>query len=255
MRFAGQVRGVLPGGPDGVFSLSIGQNSSVADVVAESDVMSYNYTLLQQGLNSQVSCQYANDSPIGFRSFEGSDVISRSTGNCSSVGAIDFADDPDLTSAVEVNAANLLAYWACQAKPQNGQPPSYLLYFQGQTNYSSTIGNITCTVSPLQPATFPVEFESVAGSFFVGQQIDSTNFSSTEFPEDLLFAIGDIISSAQNFQSNLLADIVIESGVKYHELSSTARDPAYPDLFASLIQGIMDYEVCRFPMSSALHSR
>ena len=237
----------MPSGPNGVFSSSAlkDANDTVVEVIDKSGVLAYNYTLLQQGLFSNISCEYTTESPIGFTSTEASDIALLTTGNCSSVGASEIANTENLTVAPEVNAKDRLEYWACQSASKDAQNPSYLLYFRGYDNYSKTIGNVTCSVSPLQTAVFPLDFRSSTDAFSVqvGSPINATAFSSALFIDDLLFSLANIISSAQNFESNLLADIVVESGVKYGSLSGTTQDPDYLNILREMIQGVLEYEV------------
>jgi len=55
-------------------------------------------------------------------------------------------------------------------------------------------------------------------------------------------ALGGIISEGQGIDSNLVAESVITFGVKSFGLKPYARDDTYLQLYAQMIQGILEYE-------------
>ena len=61
-----------------------------------------------------------------------------------------------------------------------------------------------------------------------------------------LVGLAGVISEAQNRQANLVAESVITFGVKSFGLPSDKQHPKYLELYQSMIQGILEYEVRLF---------
>lgn len=124
--------------------------SSYSDIDITSD-SSRNYTLELQGLSSIVTCAYVIESVINV-------VIPlqnmwQTNGTCATPEQNIFADN---TTFISLPSNNYLAFWACQTA-QSGD--SYNLYLRGVGAYfAPEIGNITCIVSPIQPAVFEVNY-------------------------------------------------------------------------------------------------
>jgi hypothetical protein len=64
LHFLGSIRGVLPIGPNGVPAFNTLDPSPLSDTEKMAGMISYNYTLNHQGLDSSVSCSYQPESPI-----------------------------------------------------------------------------------------------------------------------------------------------------------------------------------------------
>lgn len=211
----------------------------------------YDYTLQHQGLTSSVNCSYEPTSPVVATEILPNDPQTiRYNASCADLGQAEVLSNGTVFNSVNGNST--LEYWACQSAPNSTQSPSYSIYLRGRGFYTDSIGNIMCTVSPIQPAVFPVTYQSAASIFSAQEPISS---SPTTFPalvSYVLTALGGIISEGQSFQANLVAESVITFGVKSFGLPPSQQDPKYLELYEQMIQGILEYEVCtsRFFTSS-----
>jgi hypothetical protein len=239
LHFLGPIRGVLPIGPNGVPAFNTLQPSPFDTNAAA--MISYNYTLDHQGFASNVSCQYDPQSPIRYSPVTNSTNMVASSGTCD--GLADVLTDVKVF--VTPNTNNTLTFWACKSVPTGGEEPTYYVYLRGRVNYATAIGNITCAVSPIQPATFLVTYQSALGIFSASKEPSAT-FANTfpGFIEEALIALGGIILEAQNVQANLVAESVITFGVKAFELDPYTPSDQYLRLYEAMIQGIIEYEVC-----------
>ena len=230
LQFSGPIRGVFPVSRLGYFPYRL------------SGGLPYNYTLMNQGLTSNINCEYAPRSPINVFGITGdtTNLLMQYNGTCDGVGETDVL--PDNTQFVALNSTNTLTFWACKSPP-NETEPSYFIYLSGLQNYATGIGNITCTISPIQPALFPVTYQSIYDIFSVGEpgEVDATTFSG--FLDQSVATFGNLVAEGQSLQSNLVAESVITYGVKYYGLPQTKQDPVYLQLYESMIQGTMEYLV------------
>ena len=212
--------------------------------------ISYNYTLNYQGLFSNVNCSYQPTSPIKHMS-SSNDSVTYNVPSCAALGEASILTN--ISSFKSVLGTNTLMSWACQSAPINTQPPSYSIYlkflgFRG--GYEQDMGNITCTVSPIQPAIFPVMYQSSRRIFSVGDALSSNVLVAGPPPafslllNYTLIALGSVISQGQNFDSNLVAESVITLGLKSFGLQPYAQNSTYLQLYERMIQGILEYEVC-----------
>ena len=239
LRFFGPLRGVLPLGPDGIDAFN---NHAY---FPSSDTNSYNYTAELQGLLSNIKCVYDKHSPITFSSVSDDAYVYQYSGTCH--GAIDILTN----TFIPRNSTDWVGFWACKSA---GVHEEYTLYLRGSgTNYGSGIGNITCTVSPIQIALFPVTYWSRSG--FFSSQEHTTTFANTNISSHLIqlavVALGDIIYESQNPQNNLVADAVISYGVKSSGLTPNHQNDTYLQLYEMMYQGILEYAVCLYVL---LHS-
>ena len=208
-------------------------------------MVSYNYTLEYQGLTSGVSCSYANESPISFGPVPGVDVpwVVQYNGTCD--GAADVLTD--VVTFVAPNANNSLGFWACQSPPAADKSPTYFIYLRGRGRspggYQDSIGNITCTVSPIQPAIYPVTYQSHPKIFSTTEPVANFTQVYPRLIEHVLVGLSGVVHQAQNFQANLVAESVITFGVKSFELPPDQKNPKYLELYQAMIQGILEYEV------------
>jgi hypothetical protein len=238
MHFLGPIRGVLPIGPNGVPAFNTLQRSPFDTNAAA--MISYNYTLDYQGFASNISCKYDTQSPIRFAPVTNNTLMVASNGTCD--GLADVLTDVKVF--VTPNTNNTLTFWACKSVPTGGEQPTYYIYLRGRLNYATAIGNITCALSPIQPAIFPVTYQSSPGIF--SSQESKAMFPNT-FPgiiEKALIAVGGVVLEAQNVQANLVAESVITFGVKAFQLPPYEPNQQYLRLYEAMLQGIVEYEVC-----------
>ena len=245
LRFSAPMSGVLPLGPDGVPGFDTVHSSPLSDAKAKSAMISYNYTLQNQGFTSNVSCVYDNESPIFFENAIDSDSPVDYKGSCNRLGQINFLQYP-LGTVDDYSTVNPdLTFWACKNET------SYFLYLRGSLYYG-WLENITCTVSPIQPAIFPVTYQSVPGTFSLRKEIATSPTTYSGIIDHAVVTLGNVIQEAAGSTSNTVADSVFTFGAKFFDLPPNTNTPESLMLFATMIQGILDYEVC--PVNALLTS-
>jgi len=238
LTFVGPLRGVLPIGPDGVDVLNaLNSNSTSLLIDAAQTNLTNSYTLALQGITSNISCNYDTQSPVRVYPLDGT-TVQQFNGTC----PVETDFFPNGKTFTSLNSTNSLAFWACKSPPEDGQESSYFFYLRGYQSYATSIGNITCTASPMQPAIYNVSFTS--GIF----QLDDSQrtVSGTLLPgivEQAVGALGQLIADSQTQQTNLVASTVTAFGVKYLNLSTDEQQPDYLPLYGAMVQGILDYEV------------
>jgi len=241
LRFLGPIRGVLPIGPNGVPAFNTLKPSVFEKNPA--GMISYNYTLDHQGFDSNITCKYDTVSPIRFSPVTNNTLMVAYNATCADDGLANVLTD--VLQFITPNGNNTLTFWSCKSlQTGNGLDPTYYIYLRGRLNYETAIGNITCALSPIRPAVFPVMYHSSPGIF--NTQKPTTTFTNT-FPtliERALVALGGIIQEAQSIQSNLVAESVITFGVKSFRLPPYQRNDQYLRLYETMIQGIVEYQVC-----------
>ena len=241
LHFLGSIRGVLPSGPDGAPAFNTLQNSPFSDPKITAGMISYNYTLENQGLISNVSCIYDTENRVNVSQISPDERFAlQYDGSCE--GASDVLTNVE--QYITFNANNTLTFWACKSAPNGTTEPSYFIYLRGLANYESSIGNITCTVSPIQPAIFPVMYQSVTGIFSANKSISTSPTTFPRFLDNAVLGLGDIILQAQGSQVNLVAESVFTLAIKSFDLEQYAQNEQYLRLFEAMIQGILEYEVC-----------
>ena len=227
-------------GPNGVSAFDTLENSPFSDQKTRDGMLSYDYTLEQQGLISNISCVYDRESPVRYGPLPDSTRYSlQYNGTCD--GKVNVLT-PDVVIIPAGNST--LGFWACRSPSNGAQDPSYFVYLRGRANYARSIGNITCTISPIKPATFQVTYQSQSRIFSVKE---STSVSPATYPqliERTLVALGDIVVGSQNRQFNLVAESVITHGVRFFGSPPYVQDQKYLRLYEAMIQGILEYEVC-----------
>jgi len=250
LHFLGPIRGVLPIGPNGVPAFDTLGPSPFSNNKTAAGIVSYNYTLEHQGLASGVSCSYADQSPIRFGAVPGVDApwVLQYNATCDSDGKADVLTD--VLTLIVPNANNTLAFWACQSPPAAGKSPTYFIYLRGKGakagEYQDSIGNITCTVSPIHPAIYPVTYQSLPRIFSMTESIANATQVYPTLIKRALVGLSGIIHEAQNSQANLVAESVITFGVKSFGLRPYEKNETYLELYQSMIQGILEYEVRPF---------
>ncbi|RXW16707.1 hypothetical protein EST38_g9142 [Candolleomyces aberdarensis] len=251
IRFLGSVKGILPNGPDGVAAFNSLEPSMnpFANPSTRRGMVSYNYTLIQQGLESTVSCIYDTSSPIRHTTL--ADVSTRiiaSSGSCNSTAGLEDVLD-DVGEYPTLNVNNTLTYWACKQPPRPGAlEPTYFIYLRGRTNYATSIGNITCRVSPMRSQTYSVDYLSLRGHFVTKLATNPDPQSSqratfSRYTEHGLVGLGNLIWEAQNWSANLIAEAVFSFGAKNLNLSTFEPNPKYLELYEAMLQGVLEYEV------------
>lgn len=245
LKFLGPIRGILPTGPNGVPAFNTLANSPLSDPNLAARIISYNYTLYTQGLSSNVSCNYAPLSPVQVYGLNPYTI--QYNGSCDGLGQADVLNN--VLQFITPNSNHGLMFWACKSPPTTPEL-SYFIYLNGRANYATEIGNITCTVSPVQPAIFPLTYQSVQNTFSstTPTVLGTVNFS--RFIDQSVTALGGLVAEAQNQQSNLVAESVITFGAKYYNLPEDNQDPRYLQLYEAMIQGVIEYLVYIMRFSS-----
>ncbi|KAJ2925285.1 hypothetical protein H1R20_g11830, partial [Candolleomyces eurysporus] len=250
IRFLGSVKGILPNGPDGVpaFNSLEPSMNPFANPSIRRGMVSYNYTLIQQGLESTISCIYDTSSPIQHTTL--SDISTRliaSSGSCNRTAGLEDVLE-NIGEYPTLNVNNTLTYWACKQPPRPGAlEPTYFIYLRGRTNYATSIGNITCRVSPMRSRTYSVDYLSLRGHFVTKLATNSDPQSSqratfSRYTEHGLVGLGNLIWEAQNWSANLIAEAVFSFGAKNLNLSTFEPNPKYLELYEAMLQGVLEYE-------------
>ncbi|KAJ2913781.1 hypothetical protein MD484_g6641, partial [Candolleomyces efflorescens] len=250
IRFLGSVKGVLPNGPDGVpaFDSLNATFNPFTNPSIRRQMVSYNYSLVQQGLESTVSCNYDTSSPIRYSAIE--------------AGLVDVLEN--IVDFPTLNTDNTLTYWACKQPPPPGTlDPTYLIYLRGRANYATSIGNITCKVSPMRAQMYSVDYLSLAGYFVAKPELSLDTQSSpratfARYVEGGLIGLGALIWEAQNLSANLVAESVFSLAAKSLNLSTFETHPKYLELYAAMLQGVLEYEISSLigpPTQQATYSR
>ena len=225
--FLGSSRGVLPIGPNGVAGFRMALD---ADLLSDP---SHTYTLDLQGVSSNVSCIYDTQTPIIYSM--PIPALYQYSGTCPP--GQDFLNN----SSFFVPGSNgSLGFWACRTSPSGN---SYTIYLEGIKNYANTIGNITCNISPIQPAVFSVNYTGQFGAFSILEQISASPNTSSDLVVSAMLGLGDTIWRAQSAPGNLVADSALKFGIQSLGLAPNSQNATYLRIFEALIQGILDYEV------------
>jgi hypothetical protein len=211
-------------------------------------MVSYNYTVTQQGLESGVSCSYESTSPIRYGPVPGlnTQVVATYNGTCdAAVGLEPMLED--VLQYTTLNANSTLTFWACKQTPQPGFDPTYFVYLRGRNFYAQSIGNIACQISPIRFRDYQVQYLSVP-RYFTAQAVTPIDGASrpttfARYTEDAIRGLGNIVWESQNWSSNLVAEAVFSLGAKELGLSTRQQDPMYLRLYEGMIQGMLEYEV------------
>ena len=238
--FLGPIRGILPLGSDGVFAFdTVDDDSLVPDPATI-----YNYTLYNQGIDFNISCNYDSQSPIVVSGTPGdkNTPVLKYNGTCDGPGESNILD---ASSFMVLNSGDTLTFWACKSSQSEAEWPSYAIYFRGIGSvYEKAIGNITCSISEIHSAVFPVLYQNTAGYFSPG---DPTPDNSTIFPgliDQSMISLGGLVEECQGRKAgNLLAESIFTFGIKYNNLSLNDPDPMYPQLYEWMIKGVLEYLV------------
>jgi hypothetical protein len=235
----------LPIGLNGVHAFDTVNSSQLEDLIPTFQNNSdanyffpfYIYTLDQQGITSNISCNYDPQSPVQvYPSDQGVDGTVQFNGTCDGQNVA----LPNMNTFTSLNSNNSLTFWACRSTNTS----SYLLYLRGLQNYAESIGNITCTAS-IQPAILKVEYDSYFGVFRSQNVTETSPTTFSGFIDRAVGELGTLIADAQTPQLNLVADSVTALGVRYRGLPADGQQAEYLRLYEAMLQGILEYEVSR----------
>jgi len=236
------MRGVLPTGPNSLPGFDTLQPSLLSDGTKKAAMLSYNYTLDHQGFTSNISCINDTKSPILISPIKGNNLSATINGTCDGL-----ADVLDASAWYVVPNMNPFMFWACKSIPTGEKQPTYYIYLRGdrpEDYYAWMFGNITCTVSPIQPAIFPVTYQSSAGTFAPKEQIATSVNTFPELTEIALRNLASIVMYAQNMLDNPVARLVNDLGVRSFGLPQNEPNKKYLQIFEAMIQGILVEQVC-----------
>jgi hypothetical protein len=202
-----------------------------ADILSDS---SHNYTLELQGVSSNVTCAYEAQSPIKY--YASIPGLWQYNGTCPP--GQDFLPP---SSYFVMQSNRTFVWWACQTA-QSGI--SYTVYLRGAKDFRDVIGNISCTIFPIQPAVFSVNYTGQLGAFSILEQISVSPDTSTDLVSSAVIGLGIAILAAQGGANvNLIVDSILKFGAGSLGLSPSSQNEKYLRIFEALIQGILDYEV------------
>ena len=238
MHFLGPIRGVLPIGPNGVPAFD---TLSSFPLNTTEGMISYNYTLNLQGFSSNFRCIYDSQSPVNYTAVPNNTRLVAYNSTCDGLAPV-MKDVVDLTT---YNVNSTLTSWACKSVPTMGEQPTYYIYLRGRQNYNTSIGNITCALSPIQPATFPIMYQSGPRIFSSMNPVENFTNVIPGFIERALVATVGVIWEAQGIISNQVAESVNTYGIKYFHLPAPNQSYKYLQLYEAMLQGIFEYEVRR----------
>jgi hypothetical protein len=183
-------------------------------------MISYNYTLNQQGFASNITCAYDDQSPIKFTPVPGTHIWWRTMPVAPILGLADVLT-PDVVHYPTPNTNNTLTFWACKSVQTDGTEPIYSVYLRGRINYDLVyweyhlpcILNTTCNI----PGGV-----SIGRKYFLLPRGTERDLCERDDPwidrSIALGGLGAVIQESQNVQSNLVAESVITFGVKDFQL-------------------------------------
>jgi len=242
--FIGTPRGVVPIGPDGIHELGILLPSPLSEAATNTAIPSYNYTLDHQGLTTNISCIYDMQSPIRFLPVHDNTFLVAVNGSCNEIG---LADVTNALGYWTPDTMQTLTFWACKSLPTGEQDPAYYIYLRGRgVIYEPVIGNVTCTVDPIQPAVFPVTYQSSTRVFSTQERISTSAPASTfsDLIEYAIFTLGGVLREAQTVSFNMVAGSVVGLGNKAMGFGLAGQHEQYLPLYEAMIRGILADQVC-----------
>ena len=243
LRFLGPNHGVLPIGPHSIPGLDTLQHLPLLDAGTNSAILSYNYTLNHQGLTSNISCIYDTQSLITY-SAAPKDLLGSVTGSCNKT----VLDNPLPPNYQILNTDRTLAsWWCCYYQDQ-----VCYIYLRGSGQiYDREIGNISCSVSQIQPALFTVTYQSSTNVFSTQEQVPHPATPSMLFSHHTYWAtqaLTYLVHMAQNAVNNQIAESVKDLGIQ--ALWLQPPNDQYLPLYEAMIQGMLMDMVCTANNSS-----
>ncbi|TFK25159.1 hypothetical protein FA15DRAFT_374089 [Coprinopsis marcescibilis] len=242
LRIIGPLRGILPIGPDGAPAFDTVQPTSVlANPNYMGAILAYNYTLHLQGLSTNISCHYDEESAVRrYEVSQNNKFVAQSNGTCAE--GMDFLKEKGKITSVTPNSWSTLAFWACRASSAAHTLPSYNLYLRGYNSYVEPIGNITCAVNPILPAIYPVTYHSQTKLFTTKETAARASNAHADLVENMLLELGEVVRESQTFNSNLVAEIVTILGVKLFNLPFRGKHDTFLRLYEMMLSGMLDYQ-------------
>ena len=202
-------------------------------------MISYDYTLNHQGLNSNVSCSYAQTRPFVFQGLDpGYNLAIQYNVSCASLGGAEVLTN--IGAFRQVYSNSTLVYWACQDQIPTA---SYTIYLSGINFYGPTVGNINCVINPIQSAIYSVMYRSTEGIFTATETNASSTITFSALISNALVGLGELVTDSQNYETNLFAETINSLGLKAFG-TEAEQSPQYLRLYEQMIQGIIEYEVC-----------
>jgi len=245
LRFLGPNLGVLPIGPNSIPGLDRLPHSPLSDAGTNAAILSYNYTLHHQGVTNNISCFNDTQSPITYLAGPRDD-FGNVTGSCNETGLhnpLNLLRNYDI-----LDTYSTLAMWGCYSE----QDQVYHLYLRGcGMFYEKEIGNITCSVSPIQSAVFPVTYQSSTNVFSTQEQVPASATPSVFSPHTTYSAVESLLRlviMAQNPLNNQIAESVKDLGIQ--ALWLQPPNYQYLPLYEAMIQGMLMDIVCTANNSS-----
>ncbi|KAJ2919625.1 hypothetical protein MD484_g767, partial [Candolleomyces efflorescens] len=189
----------------------------------------YGYTLVQQGLDTEIHCQHDPESPIRYEAIENvTTIVMASTGVCDSDKGL-FSALGDVIELLTLNTNSTLTYWACasnRSSPTTDESDgvTYYLYLRGRVE------------------DYTVRYTSTQGYFTAEETLPEPNQNTAvPFLENLIMAMADLIWRGQLWTSHLVAESVLITGQQFFDLPSNTSNPGHLRLLEAMLQGILEY--------------
>jgi hypothetical protein len=212
--------------------------------------LDYTYTLTQQGLEGEADCSYEKESPVQTRAIEGAGTtaVVMTSGICDPSKGLKPALR-DVVSYFTLNTDSTLTFWACASNKSTsaGGPDNttFVLFLRGRGNYSTSIGNMTCTLSKFRSRDYNVAFTRSQGYFIAANAttLPETGRNTVEsFLGFLVRAFGNVVWRTQA-SSNMMAESVFDIGQRFLGVAPIGQNETYLRLCEAMIQGVMEYYV------------
>ena len=161
--------------------------------------------------------------------------------SCNDIGLADVLSVQDY----QLYSTYTLGFWACQSIPTEEKDPTYYIYFSNIAEYELSGDTMTCTISSIQPAVFPVMYQSSTRLFSTQKPIttSSPNAVSNSFIEYAISILGWVVQQAQTPSGNLVEGIIF-TALRDIDASSWGQ------LYEAMIQGYLVDQVCTTNNSS-----
>ena len=106
---------------------------------------------------------------------------------------------------------------------------------------------------------YSVDYLSLPGYFIAKPEpsLDSQSSQRATFAryvEGGLIGLSALIWEAQNLSANLVAESVFSLAAKSLNLSTFEPHPKYLELYAAMLQGVLEYEVSTLPPAPTIHT-
>ena len=169
------------------------------------------------------------------------------TGSCNQTGLHDPI--PLYGDYHILHTDSTLAVWGCYSE----QDQAYHIYLRGHDIYEAEIGNISCSFSQIQPAIFPVTYQSSKNVFSTQEPVTDSATPSEFFSNSIYSAINSLwylVIMAQNALNNQIAESVKDLGIQ--ALWLQPPNDRYMPLYEAMLQGMLMDIVCTSANNSSL---